>query len=98
MPEDLGFFDSAGVRIRYVEGGTGEPVVLVHSYTGDLEDQWVRTGIFGALEGSYRVIAFDARGHGESDKPHDDDAYGVQMAWDIVRLMDHLAIERAHAI
>ena len=36
------FFDSAGVRIHYVEQGTGEPVVLIHGYTVDLKEQWVR--------------------------------------------------------
>src|SRR4051794_116372 len=94
----MAFFDSAGVRIRYLEGGKGHPVVLVHSYTGNLEDQWVRTGVFDALAPCCRVIAFDARGHGESDKPHDAAAYGAQMTWDVVRLLDRLAIARAHAI
>jgi pimeloyl-ACP methyl ester carboxylesterase len=92
------FFDSARVRIRYVERGNGEPVVLVHSYTGDLEAQWARTGVLTALAACYHVIAFDARGHGKSDKPHDPAAYGAEMAWDIVRLLDHLRIDRAHII
>ena len=92
------FFNSAGVRIGYVEAGRGDPVVLVHSYTGNLRDQWVRTGVFGALAPSYRVIAFDARGHGESDKPHDPGAYGPEMAWDIARLLDQLGVPRAHVV
>jgi hypothetical protein len=29
------YFDSAGVRIHYVEEGSGEPVVLIHGYTTD---------------------------------------------------------------
>jgi pimeloyl-ACP methyl ester carboxylesterase len=73
-------------------------VVLVHSYSGDLEDQWIKTGVLETLEASYRVIAFDARGHGKSGKPHDPRAYGAEMAWDIVRLLDHLAISHAHAV
>lgn len=95
---DERFFDSAGVRIRYVDRGAGEPVVLVHSYAGDLEDQWVKTGILNALARFYRVVAFDVRGHGGSGKPHDPQSYGAEMAWDGVRLMDHLAITRAHII
>lgn len=92
------YFDSAGVPIRYIDCGAGEPVVLVHSYSGDLEDQWIKTGVLDALAPAYRVIAFDARGHGRSGKPHDPRAYGAEMAWDVVRLLDHLAIAEAHVV
>ena len=92
------FFDSAGVPIRYADVGSGLPVVLVHSYTSDLEQQWVAPGLFDRLGGAYRVIALDLRGHGKSGKPHDPLAYGPQMAWDIVRLLDHLALDKAHVV
>src|SRR5687767_4809624 len=92
------YFDSAGVRIRFIERGAGEPVVLVHSYAGDLQSEWIATGVLDALAASYRVIAFDVRGHGESDKPHDPKAYGAETAWDIVRLLDHLGIDKAHIV
>jgi pimeloyl-ACP methyl ester carboxylesterase len=92
------FFDSAGVSIRYIECGAGEPVVLLHSYTGDLEHEWIKPGVFDALARFYRVIAFDARGHGQSGKPHEPRAYGAEMAYDVVRLLDHLGIDRAHVI
>jgi pimeloyl-ACP methyl ester carboxylesterase len=91
-------FDSDGVAIHYVEAGAGSPVVLVHSYAGDLRSQWVQTGVLDALARDYRAIAFDHRGHGESGKPHDPGAYGVRMTWDIARLMDHLGIGRAHIV
>jgi pimeloyl-ACP methyl ester carboxylesterase len=93
-----GTFDSAGVPIRFVEGGSGVPVVLVHSYGGDLQSQWVETGVFDALAQEFRTIAFDCRGHGASGKPHETAAYGVQIALDAVRLLDHLAIARAHVV
>ena len=92
------YFDSAGVRLRYVEAGQAEPVVLVHSYAGDLETQWIETGVFDALSRRFRTIAFDSRGHGKSGKPHDASAYGAEMAWDVVRLLDHVAIDRAHVV
>lgn len=91
-------FDSAGVTIRYVEGGEGAPVVLVHSYAGDLESQWMATGVFAALAREFRVIAFDCRGHGLSGKPHDASAYGAEMTRDVARLLDHLGIEQAHIV
>ena len=70
-PVATGTFDSAGVPIHYVECGAGEPVVLVHSYAGDLLTQWIETGVFAAIARDFRAIAFDCRGHGRSGKPHD---------------------------
>ena len=46
----------------------------------------------------FQAIAIDCRGHGQSDKPHDVAKYGPEMAADVVRLMDHLKIEKAHFI
>jgi pimeloyl-ACP methyl ester carboxylesterase len=91
-------FDSAGVPIRFIEDGTGEAVVLLHGYTSDAEGEWVRSGVFAALAERFRVVALDARGHGGSGKPHDPTAYGPEMGLDIVRLMDHLGIQRAHVV
>ena len=51
-----------------------------------------------ALATDYRVIAMDTRGHGESDKPHDAGAYGAEMARDVVRLLDHLNLPKAHVV
>ncbi len=92
------FFDSGGVRIRYLEQGSGPAIVLMHSYTGTLDRHFVANGVFANLAKDHRVIAFDLRGHGKSDKPHDPAAYGEVMAGDAVRLLDHLKIQRAHVI
>ncbi len=92
------WFDSAGVRIRYVDEGEGEPVVLVHSFTSDLDSSWRRAGVLAALAREHRIIALDLRGHGKSGKPHDANAYGAQMAWDVARLLDHLHLPRAHVV
>jgi len=89
------YFDAGGVRLRYVEQGAGEPVVLVHGFTNTLE-VWAKNGIVQDLARNYRVIAFDSRGHGKSDKPHEPARYGREMALDVVRLLDHLGIQRAH--
>jgi pimeloyl-ACP methyl ester carboxylesterase len=92
------FFDSVGVRIRYIEEGWGEPVILVHGYTSNADAQWTRTGVLQALAARYRVIAPDARGHGSSGKPHDPAQYGPEMGLDILRLLNHLDITRAHIV
>ena len=91
------FFTSNGVRIRYVDQGAGEPVVLVHGYTNDIENNWIATGVLPNLVKDHRVIAFDLRGHGKSDKPHDPKAY-AELGQDVVRLLDHLNIVRAHIV
>src|SRR5512132_488395 len=91
------YFDAAGVRLRYVEQGAGEPVVLVHGFTNTLEI-WARNGIVQDLSKTYRVIAFDLRGHGKSDKPHEPARYGREMGIDVVRLLDHLGIQQAHVV
>ena len=92
------FFDSSGVRIRFVEEGQGTPIVLIHGLTGSLDRHWIANGVFGTLAKDHRVIAMDARGHGKSGKPHDPKMYGEQMARDVVALLDHLKIPRAHIV
>lgn len=59
-----GFFDSNGVKIRFLTEGNGEAVVLLHGLTGRAES-WVppsgRTpSLFTELVKRYRVIALDA--------------------------------------
>jgi pimeloyl-ACP methyl ester carboxylesterase len=92
------FFDSNGVQIRYVEQGEGAPVVLIHGYTGTLDRHWINPGVFANLATDHRVIAIDARGHGKSGKPTDPKAYGAEMGQDIIRLLDHLKLPRAHIV
>lgn len=100
-----GEFDSNGVKIAYTDEGEGEPIILIHGFTGS-RAHWLEQPRFpGApqrppvgkeLAKEYRVIAIDCRGHGKSGKPHDPDKYGKEMADDVVRLMDHLKLKKAH--
>ena len=97
-----GTFDSNGVKIRYVTEGTGVPVVLIHGWMAD-SSMWGRdrsgnTKLDAAGSEGFQLIALDCRGHGQSDKPHDQKQYGAEMAADVVRLLDHLKIEKAHLI
>src|SRR5215469_11765348 len=86
------FFNSNGVNIRYVIAGKGEPVILVHGFAGNLE---IWTPLIADLSKDHEVIAFDCRGHGKSDKPHEPQQYGMEMVNDITRLMNH-QISKAH--
>src|SRR6516225_11708196 len=95
---DSQFFDSNGVKIRYLVEGKGEPVLLIHGFTAGIEMQWALPGIIKELAKDYRVIALDNRGHGRSDKPHDAKKYGMEMVNDAIRLMDHLKIKKAHVV
>lgn len=92
------FFESGGVRIRYVDQGRGEPLLLAHGYTNAIERNWIETGVLANLAKDHRVIALDMRGHGKSDKPHGPESYGEEMAKDVLRLLDHLGIKRAHIV
>lgn len=89
-------FDSNGVEIHYVSAGEGEPVVLLHGWMSDVS-MWGRLDTNPATE-QYQLIAVDLRGHGKSDKPHDPEQYGAEMAEDVVRLLDHLELKKAHLI
>jgi hypothetical protein len=62
-PTEDRYADFGGVKIRYIDVGRGEPIVLLHGGTSNLES-WVRTGVVANLSKDYRVIAFDARSAG----------------------------------
>lgn len=91
-------FDSDGVKIAYVTAGKGDPVILVHGLYSSAAMNWEAPGIFDMLAKHYYVVALDLRGHGNSDKPADAAAYGQPMADDILRLMDHLNIQKAQVV
>jgi len=88
------FTASDGVRIHYMTiGERGSWVVLVHGYTDSAERMWFRTGIAAALAPNHRVVALDNRNHGQSETPEPN---GSGRAEDVLELMDHLGIDRAH--
>jgi pimeloyl-ACP methyl ester carboxylesterase len=85
-----------GVRIRYEVEGSGPPLVLHIGYIGGLED-WADAGYVAPLARHYRVLRLDPRGQGQSDKPHDPDAYAVSFrVSDVLAVLDAEGIERAH--
>ena len=90
-------FDSDGVRVAFIDEGEGDPVLLIHGFASSVRYNWIEPGWVKFLTGNgFRVIAFDNRGHGESEKLHDKAQYGAPlMAEDARRLLDHLGVPRA---
>lgn len=90
-------FDSDGVEIAYIDEGAGDPVLLVHGFASNTTVNWINTGWVDALaRAGCRVLAFDHRGHGRSEKLHGLGDYGGPiMAEDARRLLDHRGVARA---
>jgi len=87
-----------GVKLHYLVQGAGEPVVLIHGLYASAQMNWGFPGIIAELAKNHQVIAMDMPGHGKSDKPEAEDAYGQQMVEDVVALMDHLKVKKAHIV
>jgi pimeloyl-ACP methyl ester carboxylesterase len=90
-------FHNGDVEIAYLDEGEGDPILLVHGFASSKNVNWVYPAWVSELKKSgRRVIALDNRGHGESTKLYDPEAYHIgTMAGDVSALMDHLKIERA---
>ena len=92
------FFDAHGVKIHYLVEGEGEPVVLIHGLYSSAQINWNLTGVMSELARDHRVIALDLPGHGRSGKPATEEAYGLRLAEDVIDLLDHLQIKKAHIV
>src|SRR5690242_9405340 len=92
-------FDSDGVRLHYEINGpdNGTPIVAVHGFASDYRLNWVGSRWQETLTSNgFRVLGLDCRGHGHSDKPHDEAAYSVElMSGDVIRLLDDAGVDRA---
>ena len=85
-----------GIRIHYEVEGEGPPLVLCHGLAMSLE-VWRIWGFVEGLKDNYKLILIDARGHGYSDKPHDQESYTDKlMVTDVISVLDELNIEKAH--
>ena len=95
-------FLSDGVEISYLDfeplaADRHEPIVLIYGFASTHAVNWLFTQWVKSLtEDGRRVVLFDNRGHGRSQKLYDPAAYGYEtMSGDVGRLMDHLSIDRA---
>ncbi|ALN73210.1 alpha/beta fold hydrolase [Aureimonas sp. AU20] len=92
-------FENGGYRLHFIdEGDRDAPAIfLVHGFASSLRVNWVDPGWVKALtDAGYRAVAFDHRGHGQSDKPREGSAYTPEaLASDVLALADHLKIPTA---
>jgi pimeloyl-ACP methyl ester carboxylesterase len=86
-----GYAPVDGIKIWYAEFGHGSPVILLHGGLANA-DYWGNQ--VRALEGRYRVIVMDSRGHGRSTRDSAPFGYDL-MAADVLDLMDYLSISKA---
>ena len=82
-----------GIDLHYRVTGAGEPLVLLHGF-GSCAAEWASTA--DALAKSYRIIAIDLRGHGQSTNPSGRFTHR-QSAEDVRALLDRLGIKQARA-
>lgn len=86
-----------GVEIAALDWGGDGPLALLHHANGFCKGAWGL--VVEALRKHWRVIAIDARGHGDSSKPEGSDAYAWDhFAEDCVALADQLIAERGGPI
>lgn len=75
------------------DNGVGPAIVLLHGLTATR--RYVLQGSRHLLGRGYRLVGYDARGHGESGAPSDPGAYGYEvMVQDLDRLLDQKGLER----
>ena len=80
-----------GVALEVGDAGSGPGLLLVHGFGGAKEDF---ADHVDALAARHRVVTFDHRGHGESDKPSDPSDYSLdRMADDILAVADGLGLD-----
>lgn len=85
-----------GVRIHYEVEGDGPPLVLQHGLLSSLAS-WRQRGYVERFASKYQCILVDSRGHGESDKPDDFEAYELRTrVVDIASVLHDAGVDSAH--
>jgi pimeloyl-ACP methyl ester carboxylesterase len=86
-----------GVNIYFeTHGERGEPLVLVHGYTGDITDWRHQLPEFSK---THRVLVMDHRGHGRSESPADRTCYTIHtLADDVEAVAEHAGFQRYHLL
>jgi pimeloyl-ACP methyl ester carboxylesterase len=86
------------VQVAEPAGDPGAPAVLLLHGWPDSHRLW-RHQVPALTAAGFRTVAPDLRGFGDSDRPEDVAAYGLaHILGDVVGVLDHLGIERAHVV
>ena len=94
-PDETGYVERDGVRVHYEVYGQGEPTVLLLPTWSIIHSRHWKMQI-PYLARHCRVVTFDGRGNGRSDRPQDTAAYDEsEFAADAVAVLDATATERA---
>jgi 3-oxoadipate enol-lactonase len=88
------FVDTGNGKLHYaIDGADHAPVLVLSNSLGTTLDMWLPQ--MPALIEHFRVLRYDTRGHGQSDVTPG--PYSMaQLGGDVITLLDHLAIPRAH--
>jgi pimeloyl-ACP methyl ester carboxylesterase len=83
-----------GVQLHVVQTGNprGRPILFIHGFS----QSWLswQAQMDSDLVNEYRLVAFDLRGHGQSDKPHDGYSDCLQWADDVHAVIGELALDQ----
>ena len=87
-------FDTGKGQLHYqIEGAADAPMLVLSNSLGTTLDMW--SPQMPALLDHFRVLRYDTRGHGQSEVTPG--PYTIaQLGTDVVALLDHLQIARAH--
>ena len=90
-----------GVTLAYLDepavgDDRGAPILLIHGFASSHAVNWVfPTWVKTLTQDGRRVILYDVRGHGRSDKRYDPADYAIEtLAADARALLDHLGLRR----
>ena len=83
-----------GINMYYEVHGKGVPLVMIQGFAGNHQAWFFQTPVFKKY---YKVIILDNRGIGKTDKSSE--PYTIRtMADDVIGLMNHLGVDRAHVL
>src|SRR3954462_2869019 len=95
MDKTSGYADVNGLHMYYEVQGEGSPPVVLHG--GMLSIDLNFADLIPELVGRHRVIGVELQGHGRAGDI-DQEITPAALAGDVVALLDHLGIDRAHVL
>jgi pimeloyl-ACP methyl ester carboxylesterase/predicted glycosyltransferase len=97
-PDDEGYIEREGVRVFWESYGTGDQTVLFLP-TWTLVHSRIWKAQIAYFARHFRVITFDPRGNGRSDRPSEAEAYAeAEFAQDAIDVMDACSVDRAMCV